>query len=109
MPKEVKKSSDNSFGILAVTLGILSIVLSLTVLIGSFAGVALGILGLIFAIIQGKRNKNSWSKAGIWLSVIGIIIGLIFISLFISAIIEIARQVQELQASGALDAAALAG
>jgi uncharacterized membrane protein HdeD (DUF308 family) len=105
MPKEVRKSSDNSLGIVSVVMGILSIVLTLSILVGSFAGILLGVIGIFFALAQRKRNKNSWSKAGLWLSIIGIILAIVFIVLFISAIAEIAQQLQN---SGALDTAALA-
>ena len=97
------KEGDNGFGIMAVIFGILSIVFSTTILLGSFGGIALGILGIIFALIQKKKSKNKWVRWGIILSIIGIIIGVIFAVLLISALAEFAQQIQELQASGALD------
>ena len=96
MPKEVGKSkSDNAFGILSVTFGILSIVLSLTLILGSFAGAALGILGLIFGIVEYKKSKNKWATWGIILSVVGIVTAIIFITVIISALTEIFAQLQD--------------
>ena len=101
MPKEVLNSKlENSFGMLSVIFGILSVVLPITLVLGSFSGLIFGILGLIFASIQRKRSKNSWSKAGIWLSIIGIILSIILIIFFISAIADLAN---ELQSSGLLN------
>ena len=70
--KEEKKTthSDNSFGVAGVIFGILSI-LSLSV-----GGIAIGIIGLIFSLRQKKIMKNQWSKSGIVLNIIGIIIGI---------------------------------
>lgn len=64
----------NSFGIAAVILGILSIVSTL----GQIApGVLLGIVGIVFAIKQKRVSKNSWSKAGLILSILGIILNIV--------------------------------
>lgn len=68
-----KEEGDNSFGIASVVLGILSIVFS------SASGIILGIVGLIFSLKQKKRMKNSWSKAGFILNIIGIILGIIIL------------------------------
>lgn len=76
MKKEAKKtehSYDNSFGVAAVVLGILSIVFA------SFYGLILSIIALVFANKQNARQKNSWSKAGKILAIIGIILSVITI------------------------------
>ncbi len=71
MSKEEIK--DNSFGISSVILGILSIVIS------GGNGIILGIIGLFFSLKQKKISKNKWSKAGLILSIIGIILGIVAI------------------------------
>ncbi|MEI6849475.1 MAG: hypothetical protein WCK29_00390 [archaeon] len=74
----VKKEGDNSFGVLSVTLGILSILTSLL----TSLGMVLGILAIIFSYCQIRRNKNSWSKAGLILGILGVVLGLISIILY---------------------------
>ena len=66
-----KATKDNSFGIAGVIFGILSI-LSLSV-----EGIVIGIIGLIFSLRQKKVMKNQWSKVGIILNIIGIVVGII--------------------------------
>ncbi len=77
MKKEVgekdRNSNDNSFGILGVTLGILSIIFSSP----PINGLVLGILGLVMGIKQDKNNKMGWGKVAKILSVIGIILSII--------------------------------
>jgi len=65
------KTSDNSFGVGGVILGILSIIFS------SITGIILGIIGYTFSSKQSKLAKNKWSKIGKILNLIGIIIGII--------------------------------
>ena len=81
MKKEEIPRNDNSFGTASVVLGVVGLTLS------SLIGVVLGIVGLIFGKKQNKINKNSWSKAGIIINTISIIVGIVaFIILFISSI-----------------------
>ncbi len=68
---------DNSFGIVGVVFGILS------VLSVSAVGVVLGAVGLVFSIVQNKRFKEKWGKAGIILNAIGIVLGIVAIVLYI--------------------------
>ena len=67
-----KKNISTGFGIAGFVLGILSVVLF------TFwgIGIILGILGLIFSIIQIKRYKTNLSIVGVILSIIGIILGI---------------------------------
>lgn len=65
--------SGNEFGLLSVVFGVLSIV-SL-----SAAGIVMGILAVIFAYQQNKRDANKWSKAGKILGIIGIVLGIIML------------------------------
>ncbi len=80
MPKKSVKisetSKDNSFGVVGVVLGILSI------LFLSSGGIVLGIIGLVFSLKQKKLSANSWSKAGAYLNIIGIILGIIALVIF---------------------------
>ncbi len=95
-------SSDNSFGIASVILGILSLVCALAIIFGSLAGIILAIISLIFALKQRKIAKNSWAKWGIALSIIGLILNIVVFFILISTIVQYVKQIQELQASGAL-------
>jgi len=66
------KEVNNNFGIAAVILGIISISFLAVPIIGSGAGLILGIITLIFAFVQKKKSNNKWAKAGIILGIIGI-------------------------------------
>ncbi len=69
-----KEAGNNSSGIAAVILGILSI------LFVSNNGIILGIIGIFFAIAQKKKNNNSWAKAGLVLSIIGVVLGILAVA-----------------------------
>ncbi len=71
---KVSSSSDNSFGTASVILGIFSILFSSP----PIYGVILGIISLVFANKQIRKHRNSWSKAGKILAIIGIIVSLLF-------------------------------
>ena len=70
-----KKSDGNSLGLASGVLGIVGIVVSLI----SPLAIILGIISLVFGIKQNKVSKNGWSKTGITLSIITIILSLISI------------------------------
>ena len=92
--KEVVKrsvSGDNSSGIVGVVFGILSL-LTLSV-----PGVVMGIVGLLFSLKQNKVMKNKWSKAGIILNILGIILGIIAIIFLYNFAINYLAQLQQLQ------------
>jgi len=72
------KKEDNSFGVAAVILGILSIMFA------SINGIILGVIALIFAKKQQKRSPNSWGKNGKILSIIGIILSIIIMIVIIT-------------------------
>lgn len=76
-----RTSSNNSCGTASVILGILSILFTMN------NGLILGIIGLIFGFQQKKKGKNKWSKAGIILNIIGIVLNI----LILLAIIYIAK------------------
>ncbi|MBQ2802802.1 MAG: DUF4190 domain-containing protein [Lachnospiraceae bacterium] len=66
----------NSFAVASMILGILSIIACCT----GVLAIPLGALGILFAVFT-KRHKQSMpamSVAGIWLSSLGILIGILF-------------------------------
>ena len=75
--KESAKSEKKGegLGIAGFTLGIVG--LALTILIGPL-NLPLFILGLIFCIIQQKKNPTKLGKAGLIINIIGIILGIFF-------------------------------
>ena len=73
-------SNDNSFGIVGVVLGILSIVNL------GMNGIFIGIIGLFFGLKQKKIGQNKWSKAGIILNIIGVVLGIIIIVLLFTVL-----------------------
>ena len=88
-----KSSNDNNCGVVSVVLGILSIIL----LAGNGIGIIIGIIGLIFGKKQEKTSKNKWSRAGITLNIIGIILGIILLIVFIYLVLnnpELMAQIQ---------------
>ena len=100
-----KKDKDNNyFGLASVILGILSIVFGITVIFGSVGGLVLGVISLVFSIMQKKRHKNSWSKAGLILSIIGIGVNIFFLVFLVKTLAEVAQQIQLAAESGALPA-----
>jgi protein-S-isoprenylcysteine O-methyltransferase Ste14 len=85
---------DNSFGTASVVIGIMSIFSP------SIFGVILGIVSLVFAKKQIKKGKNKWSKAGKILGIIGIVLGIIWLLIFITSLLnnpEIFSQIGNLQ------------
>lgn len=99
-----KEGGSNSAGTASVILGILSIALGIGLYgIGAPVGIALAILALIFALVQKKSSNNNWAKWGIILSIIGIIINVLILIWIASIILELTKQIQDLQASGLLD------
>ena len=91
----------NSSGVAAVVLGILSILFGISIFLGSFAGIILAIISLVFAIRQRKVNPNIWSMWGIILSIVGLAINLAVIIILIqfirNHIIPIIEQAQQMQ------------
>jgi uncharacterized BrkB/YihY/UPF0761 family membrane protein len=78
------ENKDNSFGVSSVILGILSIVLASA----NGMGIILGIIGIVFSKKQEKIGKNKWSKAGFILNLIGIILGIVLLTVFIIYILK---------------------
>ena len=59
--------------VVAVVLGILSVLLSSP----PISGIILGVLSLIFATKQQKNFRNGWSKAGRILAIVGIVLSIL--------------------------------
>ena len=95
MPKEGKE--DNSFGIASLVLGIVGSVLGILGL-----PIILSITGLIFGIIQFRRQKNNWAIWGMVLSVLGIIISIYMIWMIISTASTFSQTIQSCQADPTL-------
>jgi hypothetical protein len=95
MKKEEK--TDNSFGIAAVLLGILSITFSFLVLLGYFAGLIFGAICVIFALKQKKVHNNKWATAGLILGLIGIALNIVFLAFAIKVLGELATEFSQLQ------------
>ncbi len=92
--EEVRR--DNSFGIAAVVLGIINIFFSLLI---PFVGLIFGILVLIFGIKQRKIMRNGWSRAGIILGIITIILAIIIwiVAVYLLNNPEFISSIQQLQ------------
>lgn len=82
MKKEAGVTTENSFGVASVILSIVGLALSL--FNSPIAGIALGIVGLVFSYKQQKYGKNSWSKAGRILGIVSIAVGVLVVIVFIA-------------------------
>ena len=87
MVDEEIRHHNNDAGIVGVVFGILSLVFLLVPIVG----LVLAVVGVIFAFRQNKHSPNSWSKAGLWLCGIGIVIGVVWGVYYIKIVIEAAR------------------
>lgn len=93
--KEIKHH-DNSCGVAGVILGILSIALFWIPIVG----VVLGIVGVIFAYKQNKLMPNKWSKAGLWICWIGLILSALWTIFYVVMVVQYAmNQIQPLGAN----------
>lgn len=89
-----KEEDTNSSGVVSVVFGILSILLTFQLPLGFVAGIILGILGIIFGIVQLKQGHKSWAIWGIVLSIIGLAAN-IFVFQFVTALLtQIIEKVQ---------------
>ncbi len=70
------KDNDNSYGISSSTLGIVSLMLLFFFPGGSLI---LSTTSLIFSIKQRKISPNGWSKAGLIISIIGLVLAILTI------------------------------
>ena len=100
MAKEVDNLKNNSFGIIAFILGILSLLFSFGVLLGFIAGIILGVLGVIFSIVQFRKERNSLATWGLILSLAGIVLNILVAIWFMNILTQTLQQVQQLQSAG---------
>lgn len=91
MPKEGPPNA----AIASVVLGIVSIVFSLSVLFGQGAGLALGVIGFVFALIARRKTPGKWANWGLALSLIGVALNIIILIYLFQAITEVAKQLEE--------------
>ena len=82
---------DNSFGVSSVILGIMAITFS------SVHALIFSIIGLVFAQKQKKLMKNKWSKYGLVLNIIGLILGILSIIILVYQILNDPTILQQLQ------------
>ncbi len=112
MKEMTGKDNHNSSGVVGVTFGILSLVAFLIPVLA----LILAIIGFFFSWNQKKCMPNSWSKAGLWLCGIGIVLGVTWNIYYIVGIVKFASQYQEQiqglqglsQQAGAIDPSAYA-
>ena len=95
------KEVDNSFGVVSFIFGVLS-VLSILTFTGFIAGLVLGVLALIFGLIQRSRMKTGWANWGIAFGLIGLVLNLWFIFKVIATLKVVLDQIRQVQGSGAL-------
>lgn len=102
--EECNCGCNNVFGISSVILGIVSLAFIFVLFIGSFAGLALGVVGLVFAFIQRKRANNKWVLWGMIISIAGIIINGIILYQILNVTVNALNQYQQLcTAAGGCD------
>jgi hypothetical protein len=108
MAKEV--SADNSSGVFAMVMAVLSIILPFSAIpFGIIGGIICAILGIVFGIIQIKKAKNSWAVCAVVFSIIGLVLSIILAYEIIAIISSAAQQYAQLQQSGALSQLGAAG
>jgi len=88
----MSKEESNNCGLIGVIFGILAI------LFASAYGLVMGIVGIVFAYIQRKHAPNKWSKAGMILNIIGIIlsIGMLIFTIYLTMKNPQLQQLQQL-------------
>lgn len=71
MVARLSTSSDNSFGVASVVLGIVSVVFP------SYYGIVPGIVALLFALKQRHDGNNKWALWGCTLAIVGIFLNIL--------------------------------
>jgi uncharacterized membrane protein YozB (DUF420 family) len=84
----VNSNKSNNAGIVSVVFGILSL------LALGLGGMILGLIGLIFGMNQKKNNSNKWSSWGIWLNILGIVLGILVAYLLVNYLPDLLAQYQ---------------
>ena len=78
-------AEENNFGLASFILGVLSAVFSLFI----YPGIILGILGLIFGIVQTRKKNNNWAIWGIVLSIAGVILSIVIVVNIVLYVLEL--------------------
>lgn len=83
--KEAEKKVRNpeALGIAGFTLGIVSLVM---ILFSPFLGVVLSIIGLIFCLVQQKKQKTKTARIGIILNGISLILNIAWWILYVTVV-----------------------
>jgi len=84
--KMVGKEFGEGLGNSGFTLGVLSLIFT------GFAGVIIGIVGIIFSKIQQKNNPTKLGRIGFILNLIGIILGIVFMFAYYAYILPAIQQ-----------------
>ena len=87
---------DNSFGIASVVLGVVGAVLGVLVV-----PIIFSVLGLIFGVVQYRREKNAWAIWGVIVSILGIIISVYIIWQLATALSQFQATIATCQANPA--------
>lgn len=74
------KAFGEGIGNSGFTLGVLSILLAGTI------GILIAVVGLIFSVLQQKKNPTSLGKTGVILNIVGFVLSIIFIIYLIPVI-----------------------
>jgi len=85
----MKEGSSNNSGLASLifgTLSVLSIFLILFAFLAPIPGFIMGILAIAFAISQNKKEKNKWSKWGLILGIIGLVLNALLLFFILSAV-----------------------
>ena len=93
----MKKGEDNSFGVLSVCLGAVSLVLSLN---NQLPALILAIVAIIISKKQERISKNSWAKWGKNLGIISIVVSIVILIIAIAVLAsnpELLQQLSNLQ------------
>jgi hypothetical protein len=81
-----KKSIGEGLGIAGFTLGILSIILA------GGLGIGIAIVGFILCMVQQKKNPTKMGKAGLILNVIGVVVGIVFLVVYLKYLVPLMQQ-----------------
>lgn len=76
MKRGNKKNSAEGLGISGFTISVIAIIFT------GYVGIVLSIVGLVFCLVQQKKNPTKLSKAGVILGIIGIVLSIIYIIVF---------------------------
>lgn len=97
--KEDKKRNPEAYGVVGLTLGIVSII---TLIFSPFMGILLSIIGFIFCIKQQKKERTKAARIGIILNVIGLVLNIAMIIVNYLWLTPYLNQIYQQQINGSL-------